>query len=67
MMDALAYVKTGVLLSLMLVGVGIAAVAGWVINILEVFGSNFSVITGELVLRVVGIFIPPIGAVMGYV
>lgn len=55
---------------------GLAAVAvimvvllmgiGWVMNIVEVFGSNFSVITGELILRVIGIFLPFIGGVVGW-
>lgn len=40
--------------------------AGWVMNLVTLFHSNFTPITGALVLRVVGIFVAPIGGVMGY-
>jgi hypothetical protein len=39
---------------------------GWVSNIILLFYSDFSEISGEEVLRVVGVFIAPIGCVMGY-
>lgn len=44
------------------VGVGI----GWVMNIIAVIHADFSHITGLLVVRVIGIFVPPLGAVLGY-
>lgn len=44
-----------------------AGAIGWVMNIITVAGSDFTPITGLLVLRIVGIFIGPIGAVLGYV
>jgi TRAP-type uncharacterized transport system fused permease subunit len=40
---------------------------GWISNIMIIAGSNFSDITGLLVLRVVGIFVAPLGVVLGYV
>lgn len=43
------------------------AIIGWVMNIIQVFNANFNEINGELVLRVIGVFIAPIGAVMGYI
>ena len=46
--------------------VGLAGVVGWVTNIVKLFGSSFDPITGEVVLRAVGIFIAPLGAVMGF-
>lgn len=46
--------------------VAIGGCYGWVMNIVKVFSSNFNPITGQVVLRVVGIFMPPLGAVMGY-
>lgn len=39
---------------------------GWVCNIIALYHSSFPPFTGQLVLRVVGVFIPPVGAVMGY-
>ena len=43
-----------------------AVVVGWVMNIAAVFHADFGHITGVLVLRVTGIFVPPLGAVLGY-
>lgn len=45
----------------------VAAVIGWVLNLIAIAHSEFVPITGLLVLRIVGIFIGPIGAVLGYV
>jgi hypothetical protein len=44
----------------------IGAFYGWVLNIIDIFNSSFSEITGILVLRVIGVFIAPLGAVLGY-
>ena len=43
-----------------------AFMVGWVMNIITIAGSSFNDITGVLVLRVIGIFIAPLGAVLGY-
>jgi len=40
--------------------------SGWIMNIVEIVGSDFGNITGMLVIRCVGIFVPPLGGVMGY-
>jgi hypothetical protein len=42
------------------------AITGWVMNLVTIFNSDFGNITGVLVLRVVGIFLAPIGAVLGW-
>lgn len=42
------------------------AVGGWVANIIKVFGAVSDPITGMFILRVVGIFAAPVGAVLGY-
>lgn len=47
----------------------IAAVAGWVMNIMAVVGLAQAGGTDHILmfmLRVVGIFAPPLGAVLGY-
>lgn len=51
---------------LIYVGVVITALCGWVMNIITIAHSNFNDITGMLVLRVVGIFVAPLGAVLGF-
>ncbi len=45
----------------------IAIAYGWIANIITIANSNFSDITGILVLRVVGIFVAPLGVVLGYI
>lgn len=45
----------------------IAIAYGWVMNIVAIAHSNFNDITGMLVLRVVGIFVAPLGTVLGFI
>lgn len=47
--------------------VALALVAGWIMNIVKLAESDFSTITGLLVLRVIGVFLAPIGAVLGWI
>jgi hypothetical protein len=53
--------------ALILICIWVFGLLGWVLNIITVAGSDFGVITGLLVLRIVGIFIAPLGAVLGYI
>lgn len=39
---------------------------GWVMNIIAVVPMSFDPLTGMAVLRVLGIIVPPLGAVLGY-
>ncbi len=48
------------------IGIAIAAIVGWVMNIITIAHSSFDVLTGMLILRIVGIFVGPLGAVLGY-
>jgi hypothetical protein len=48
-------------------GVIILAFAGWVLNIVAIVGSVDAAITGMFILRCIGIFVAPLGAVLGYV
>jgi hypothetical protein len=43
----------------------IAGVIGWFINIAKLVGGDM-VITGEFILRIIGIFAFPLGGIMGY-
>ncbi len=54
------------ILGLIYLGIVIASLYGWVANIVTIFHSDFGVLSGVLILRVVGIFVPPLGVVMGY-
>jgi hypothetical protein len=43
-----------------------AGIYGWVNNIITIYESNFNLISGQLILRIVGVFVAPLGAVMGW-
>jgi hypothetical protein len=45
----------------------IAFCYGWIVNIVMIAQSDLSTITGMLILRVAGIFVAPLGAILGYV
>lgn len=60
-------IKVGIGTWLLLVAVFILGFAGWVMNIMTIAGSSFNDLTGLLILRVVGIFIAPMGAVLGWI
>jgi hypothetical protein len=44
----------------------IAGAIGWVRNIITIAHSGLDQISGMLILRIVGIFVAPLGAVLGY-
>ena len=49
---------------LSLVAVIIAGVFGWVMNLIEIVHS--SGIDGMVIVRVIGVFIAPLGAILGW-
>lgn len=40
--------------------------AGWVLNVVKIVQNDFAPITGMLIARIIGVFIAPLGAVLGY-
>lgn len=42
------------------------ALVGWILNIITIAQSSFDVISSMLVLRIAGIFVAPLGAVLGF-
>lgn len=44
----------------------IFTVIGWISNIIKLVGSSFDPITGMAVARIIGVFVAPLGAVLGY-
>ena len=44
-----------------------AAFLGWCMNIVKLVGTVDGPVTGMFILRCVGIFLAPLGAVLGYV
>lgn len=45
----------------------VAAVVGWIMNIVQLVGMINSPITTLFILKVVGIFAAPFGSVMGWI
>lgn len=39
---------------------------GWVWNIVKIVQTGSDVITGMLIARCIGVFVPPLGAVLGF-
>ena len=52
---------------LVYVVVFLAGVIGWIMNIVKITDCVFSPLSSEAVIRVIGSFIAPIGAVLGYI
>ena len=44
-----------------------ACLYGWVMNIITLAHSSFEPLTGLVVLRVVGIFVAPLGTILGFI
>jgi hypothetical protein len=48
-------------------GIVFTGIYGWIANVITIAGSNFNDLTGLLVLRVIGIFVAPMGAILGFI
>ena len=51
--------------ALSIVCLWLAGIVGWVLNLVAIFDANFSQLTGLLVLRIIGVLVAPLGAVLG--
>ena len=47
-----------------LIAIFIFGIIGWGLNIIKIFGAG--TINGEVIVRVIGVFVAPFGAVLGY-
>lgn len=52
--------------SLFMLAIALLGAVGWVWNIVKIIGTGFDVFTGMLIARCIGVFIAPLGAVLGY-
>ena len=57
----LGFTLTELLITVVVVGGGI----GWVWNIVKIAQSDF-VLSGLFILRLIGVFVAPLGAIVGY-
>lgn len=46
-------------------GIAVAGIIGWVLNILAIVATPLLPLTTMLILRVIGIFVVPLGSVLG--
>jgi len=51
---------------LVLFGIWVAAIVGWVRNIIDIVHTVSDPLTGLFILRCVGIVVAPLGAILGY-
>ena len=54
------------IVKLLIVVVGVLGFGGWIANIVKLIGSNFDPLTGMVIARAIGVFIAPLGAVLGF-
>jgi hypothetical protein len=52
--------------SLIIVAIWIAGISGWLANIVKLICLADGGITLMALIRIVGIFVPPLGALLGY-
>ena len=53
-------------LALVFVIVALVGAWGWISNIIKLASMDFGGVTGMLVLRAIGVFVVPLGAVLGF-
>ena len=46
--------------------IAMLALGGWIANVVAIVGSLAAPLTGIFIVRCIGLFVPPLGAVMGY-
>lgn len=54
-------------IELMIAVIMVVGTFGWVWNIIKLVGMTFTPVTIELILRICGVVLPPLGAVMGFI
>lgn len=64
--DVMKYQRGFTLFELIFVAFWAAGIGGWIANIYKLCNASFDPLTGLVVGRVVGVFVPPIGAVLGF-
>lgn len=57
--------NSGILLLVYLLVVAVCCI-GWIMNIINLFNTKNFELSGVIILQIVGIFLAPLGVVMGY-
>ena len=53
-------------LALVFLIIALVGAWGWISNIIKLASMDFGGVTGMLVLRAIGVFVAPLGAVLGF-
>lgn len=57
----------GLVLVLFFIAIWILGIIGWILNIVHIFSKTPIVFDGETIIQIIGIFIAPLGAVLGWI
>jgi hypothetical protein len=52
--------------SFLIYALPLAMVIGWILNIVELVQSEFVITSGMSIARVIGVFVPPLGSILGF-
>lgn len=52
--------------SLICIAIFLAGLSGWIWNIIKLVAIVDNSVTGILIARAIGVFVPPVGAVLGF-
>lgn len=55
-----------IFLGLVVIGLWLAAIGGWIANIVKLIGMLDGGVTAMFIARIVGALLAPLGAVLGY-
>lgn len=58
--------KKRFIISGLVLAVALAGVYGWIMNIVSIWNSGFDVLNGMLIARCIGVFVAPLGSVLGF-
>jgi hypothetical protein len=45
----------------------VAGIGGWIANVVKLVGMDFASISGLMVARGIGVFVAPLGSVLGFI
>ena len=44
----------------------VAGIGGWIANVVKLVGMDVGTLSGMLIVRAIGVVVPPLGSVMGF-
>ena len=45
--------------------IALTCIASWIANLVKLIGMSFDPLTGMAVARAIGVFVPPVGVILG--